>query len=123
MRVAEGSCQLLAFSCYVSGTAGGQNPYSDLLLVEGRVSADGGSQLEGIWDAFASAVFNLIDSYGWILPAVALSILFLGLIVLVAWCLEDLPFEPEIFDGIGGIFRWTRKWWKDSRDGGLSLRG
>jgi hypothetical protein len=79
------------------------------------MSTDGNSQLERLWDAAASIIFNAIDAYGWIIPAVLLSILLLGLIALVAWWLEDLPLDPEILQGFGGIFRWTRKWWRDSR--------
>jgi hypothetical protein len=76
------------------------------------VSADGGSQLDGLWDSLSTAVMNAIDAYGWILPAAVLTILFLGFMVLIAWCTEELPFEPEVFNAIGDIPRWTRKWWR-----------
>jgi hypothetical protein len=83
-----------------------------LLLAEVRVSADGRSQLDGLWDSLSTAVMNAIDGYAWILPALVLTALFFGLIVLIAWCTEDLPFELDIFEIVGGIFKWTRKWWR-----------
>jgi hypothetical protein len=67
-------------------------------------------------------VLNALDAFGWIIPALALTVLLLGAIALVAWCLEDLPFEPEIFDAIGGIFRWTRESWRGQR-ADLNLKG
>ena len=79
------------------------------------MSADEKSLLEGLWDTFSSAVFNTYDGDGWILPALLLTILFLGILVLIACAMEDLPIDLEIFDGVGGIFRWTRRWWKGNR--------
>ena len=79
------------------------------------MSTDERSLLEGLWDTFSSAVFNLYDSYGWILPALLLTTLLLGVLALVAYAMEDLPIDAEVFDGIGGIFRWTRHWWKGNR--------
>jgi hypothetical protein len=79
------------------------------------VSTGGNSQLEGLWDAAATVVFNVYDAYGWVIPAVLLSLLLLGVLVLLAWALEDLPVDAEILQGFGGIFRWTRKRWRDRR--------
>ena len=79
------------------------------------MSADGKSLFEGLWDTFSSAVFNAYDAYGWILPALLLTTLLLGVLVLIACAMEDLPIDVEIFDGIGGIFKWTRRWWKGNR--------
>lgn len=76
------------------------------------MSADGGSPLDGLWDSISSAVVSFVDAFGWILPALVLTILFLGLIALVAFWLDDLPFDFEILQGVGGIFRWTRRWWR-----------
>jgi hypothetical protein len=79
------------------------------------VSADEKQLFEGLWDTFSSAVSNAYDGYGWILPAVLLTILLLGVLALIAYAMEDLLIDVEIFDGIGGIFRWTRRWWKGNR--------
>ncbi len=81
------------------------------------MSVDDKSLCEGLWDTFSSAVFNAYDGYGWILPALLLTILLLGVLVLIACAMEDLPFDVEMFDGIEGIFRWTRRWWKGNRRG------
>ena len=81
------------------------------------MSADEKSLLEGLWDTFSSAVFNAYEGYGWILPALLLTILLLGVLALIACAMEDLPLDIEIFDGIGGIFKWTRRWWKGNRSG------
>jgi hypothetical protein len=53
--------------------------YLCLLLAGGRVSADGNSQFESLWNTAAAAVFNAIDAYGWVVPALVISLLFLGL--------------------------------------------
>lgn len=66
---------------------------------------------------FTSAVFNVYASYGWILPALVLTIFLLGVLLLIAYAAEDLPIDGEIFDGIGSIFKWTRRWWKRGRSG------
>lgn len=79
------------------------------------MSADEKQLFEGLWDTFSSTVSNAYDGYGWILPAVLLTILLLGVLALIAYAIEDLPIDVEIFDGIGGIFRWTRRWWKGNR--------
>ena len=79
------------------------------------MSTDWSSQLEGLWDAMAAAVLNVYDAYGWVIPAVLLSVLFLGLLVFVAWLAEDLPFDLEVFQGFGGIFKWARTSWGDGR--------
>jgi len=63
----------------------------------------------------ATAVFNVYDAYGWVILAVLLSVLLLGVLALPAWALEDLPVDAEVFQGFGGIFRWTRKWWREER--------
>jgi hypothetical protein len=60
-------------------------------------------------------VFIAYDGHGWILPALLLTILLLGILVLIACAMEDLPINVEMFDGVAGIFRWTRRWWKGNR--------
>ena len=75
------------------------------------MSTDGGSQLESLWNAAACAVSNAIDAYAWIIPALFLTALLLVVIGLIAWAMEDIPFNLEIFQGIGGIFRWARRHW------------
>jgi hypothetical protein len=111
----------LWFGCQASyGTAGDGIPYIQSLLVEVRVSSDGGPQLERLWDTAASTVFNVYDAYGWIVPALLLSLLFLGLLVLLLSLLaplaEGLEIEPEFLQGFGGIFRWTRESWQSQGD-------
>lgn len=100
-----------------SGTADTSIPYQHLSFAEVPLSADEKSLLEGLWDAFTSGVINVYDGYGWIIPALLLTILLLGVLVLIAYAVEDLPIDVEIFDGIGGIFKWTRRRWKGSRFG------
>lgn len=73
--------------------------------------ADDGSQLAALWDAAASTIFNVYDAYGWIVPALVLSLLFLALIALFGYLLDDIP--VEFLDGFVGVFRWTRKRWRD----------
>jgi hypothetical protein len=72
------------------------------------MSTDGSSQLEAMWDSLAAMVLNVYDAYGWIVPALLLSVLFLGLIALFAWLTEELPLDLEIFRCLGGIFKWMR---------------
>ena len=79
------------------------------------MSTDQKPLFEGLWDTLSSMVFNVYDGYGWILPALLLTILLLGVLALVAYAIEDLPIDAEVFDGIGAIFRWTRRWWKANR--------
>jgi hypothetical protein len=55
------------------------------------------------------------DAYGWVLPALLLSLLLLGFLALLAWALEDLPVDVEVLQGFDGIFRGTRKWWREGR--------
>jgi hypothetical protein len=76
------------------------------------VSADRKSVLEALWETFSSAVSTAYDVYGWIVPALLLAFLFLGVIGLIACAVEDAPFDIEVFQGDGGIFRWTRRWWR-----------
>jgi hypothetical protein len=72
------------------------------------VFGDSYSQLERLGDADGSVVLNVLDAYGWIVPAVLMTILLLGVVILIAWALEELPFELPVFEGIGGIFKWSR---------------
>jgi hypothetical protein len=92
-----------------------RNPVFLSLLLEGRVSTDGNSFLESLWNATASTICNVIDAHGWIFPALFLTVLLLGVITLFAWIVEDLPFELEIFRSIGGIFKWARAQWGPER--------
>ena len=102
------------------GSALGRIPYFSSLVLGVRVSTEGNSFLESLSDASASALFNVYDAYGWVIPAVLLSLLLLGALALLAWALEDLPLDAELFQGFGGIFRWSRRWWREGR-GSCSL--
>jgi hypothetical protein len=76
------------------------------------VSADEKPLLDGLWDSFSLVVFNSYDSYGWILPALLLTILLLGVLLLFAWATEDLPIDVGIFETVSDIFKWSRRRWK-----------
>ena len=89
-----------------------QASYLCLLLAGGRVSADGNSQFESLWNTVVAGFYYAFDAYGWVLPAVVLSVMLLCLIALLAWWLEDIPFDMDLFRAIGGIFRWTRERWR-----------
>ena len=95
------------------GTAREGVPYFSSLILGAAVAADGNSQLERLWDAAAAGLCNIYDAYGWGVPAVLLSMVFLGLRALLAWALEDLPVDLEVFQGFGGIFRWMRSRWRE----------
>jgi len=79
------------------------------------MSADWSSRLEGLWDAMATAVLNVYDAYGWVIPAVLLSLLLLVLLIGVLWLVASavgelsLDADVNVFGGFGGIFRWTRE--------------
>jgi len=75
------------------------------------VSVDGNSYFESLWDSMACSVGNVIDAYGWIVPALLLTVLLLGVIVLIGSFFEDFPVELPILEGIGGIFKWARERW------------
>jgi len=72
------------------------------------MGSDGSSQLVAMWDASVAAITNTLDAYGWIVPAILTTLLYLGLIALFCWLVEDLPVELPVFEGVGGIFKWMR---------------
>ncbi|MFZ1086207.1 MAG: hypothetical protein WAN35_14680 [Terracidiphilus sp.] len=75
------------------------------------MSVNGDWRVNELWDSAASVIFNVYDAYGWIVPAVFLSLLFLLVIGFIAWAAEDLP--VECLEGFGGIWRWVRRWWRE----------
>ena len=81
------------------------------------MSAGEKSLFEGLWDTCSSAVFNVYDGYGWIFPALLLTALLVGVLILIAYATEELPIDGELFNGIGGIFKWTRARWNGNRPG------
>jgi hypothetical protein len=91
-----------------------------LLFFGERVPTNFESRIETLWNAAASAVTNVFDLYGWIVPATLLAILFLGVIVLLCWAMDDLPFELPVFESVRGIFKWMRSAWQ-AEPGGYSL--
>jgi hypothetical protein len=112
------------------GTAREGIPYSSLLLLGAGMSTDWSSQLDGLWDAMATAVLNVYDAYGWVIPALLLSIVVLVLLVGVLGLLasigvDDLPVDADVFGGVGGmfrgIFRWTHENWRAGRGGICTL--
>jgi hypothetical protein len=88
--------------------------------LEGRLPTDSNSGFEALWNSTSSAVFNVFDTYGWVVPATLLAVLFLLAIGLLCWWMEELPFELPVFEGVGGIFKWMRSAWQAER-GGYSL--
>jgi hypothetical protein len=82
-----------------------------------RVPTDSDSGFGALGNAAVSAVMNAFDTYGWIVPATLLTVLFLGVIVLLCWLIEDLPFELPAFESVGGIFKWMRSTWQAERSG------
>jgi hypothetical protein len=84
------------------------------------MSTDGGSLLETTWDSLAAMVFSVYDGYGWIVPAVLLSALFLLLFFWLAALMDgwsvDLPLDEVVFRGPCGIFRWMRDSWREGRE-------
>jgi hypothetical protein len=77
---------------------------------------DGSSQLEGLWDSCAGALFNVYDAYAWIVPALLLTILFFFVVAFVCWACEKADFDIPIFEGPAAIFRWCREAWEFRRD-------
>jgi hypothetical protein len=75
------------------------------------MGADGNSQLETMWDAVTAAIATGFNAYGRIVPAILVTLLYLSLIGLFCWWLEDIPFELPVFEGVGGIFRSIRTSW------------
>jgi hypothetical protein len=78
------------------------------------VSSDGGSQLAWLWDAAVTGVLDVYNAWGWILPAILLTLLFCVVVVILCWILEDLPPEMEIVRTPFAIFRWTRRRWRET---------
>ena len=75
------------------------------------MSSSGNSQLEGLRDAAASAIFSAFDTYGWVIPAALLVVLLLGACILISVWTDGLEIDFPIFESAGGIFRSTRRWW------------
>ena len=86
--------------------------YLVLSPVGGNVSSDGGSQLETLWNTAASGVYNAIDAYGWVVPAVVLTALMFVVLFAIGSALDGAGFDFPLGESVGGIFRWTRKWWR-----------
>jgi hypothetical protein len=83
------------------------------------MGADGNSQLVPIWDAAVAAITNTFDAYGWIVPAVLLSVLFIALLGLVGYIMEDIPVDADVFNVFPAIFKWMRESWQGN-NGGLT---
>ena len=61
------------------------------------MSADGNSYFESLWNATACMLCNVIDAYGWILPALILTALVLGVIALIGCLVDDIPVDLDLF--------------------------
>jgi uncharacterized membrane protein YqgA involved in biofilm formation len=93
------------------GTESNQFPYSDSRALEASVSGESRSLLGGLLDSAASVVLTAFETYGWIVPASLLTILFFAGLVVLCWMLDDLPLEFEVLTAPRSIFDWTRKRW------------
>lgn len=68
--------------------------------------------LADLLDSAATATLNGVDSYGWIVPATFLTLLFIAVLVIVCWRLDDFPLDGDIFAVPHAIFAWARKRWQ-----------
>ena len=76
------------------------------------MSTDDGSQLESLWDSCAAFVLNAYDAYGWMVPALLLTLLFFTVLALICWALEGIELDLPVFEGPVAIFGWCRKNWQ-----------
>ena len=74
--------------------------------------SEGSSQLDSLLDSVGVWFFNIYDAYGWYVPALFLTVLFIAALALLSYVLEDIPLEPDIFRAPKAIFAWTRKRWR-----------
>jgi hypothetical protein len=68
---------------------------------------DGNYQLDGLDGALGSAISNAVDSFACVVPAILLSVLLLGFLVLIGSLTDDFPLF-EFPEWLGGIFKWAR---------------
>jgi hypothetical protein len=100
--------------CY--GTAKARGSYDILHLLEVVLSYDDSSQLEGLWNTTANAVIDTYNAWGWVMPAILLTALFVVVCLLLIGLVSSLHLEcfadlsPEV-EPISAIFSWTRKEW------------
>jgi hypothetical protein len=79
------------------------------------VPGESSSQLDGLVDFVTPAIFNAYDAYGWLIPAVLLTVVFFGLFFLACYLFEEIPMDFPIFRGPRFIFSWSREHWGKSR--------
>jgi hypothetical protein len=82
-----------------------------------RVSTDGNSQLDRLMDTLASSIWYTYDAYGWIVPAIFLTLLFFAAVVLLCWLADVIPLEGEILTAPHSIFNCMRKRWQTKANG------
>lgn len=75
---------------------------------------DGSSQIDSLWDSCATFVLSAYDAYGWVVPALLLTLLFFTLIAAICWALDDIV-EAPVLEGPRAIFRWCRQNWEPQR--------
>jgi hypothetical protein len=75
---------------------------------------DVNSKLDGMSDAVSSAIITAFDSYGWVIPALFLVLLFIGVLLLIAFALGsvDIDLDLPVFESVSGIFKWARETWR-----------
>jgi len=62
---------------------------------------------------------NVIDAYGWILPALILTALVLGVIALIGCLVDDIHVDLDLFGGVSDIFKWARAKWGPEKPAGI----
>jgi hypothetical protein len=110
-----------------SGTSPPFFVYVLLSLLRGvSVGTNGESQLSAAFDAVGSAIVQLYDAVGWIIPAVLLTLLFLAILCAIGAALgallgdaaedllTELPFECA-FEGAAEIVNAVRNGSRDAK--------
>jgi hypothetical protein len=74
--------------------------------------SEGSSQLDNRLDSLGTWFFNVLDGYGWYVPALLLTFLFFAALALFCYMIEDVPLEPDILCAPKAIFSWTKERWQ-----------
>jgi hypothetical protein len=81
----------------------------------------GNAQVAGFWETITTALGDVILAYGWILPALALTALLIGVYALLCFMVEDVV-EIPIFSMVRRIFHRSRRDWIADRRSGTRYR-
>lgn len=83
---------------------------------------DGNSQIESLWSACAGTIAQQWDAYGWVVPALLLTLVFFAAIGWLCWALEDLPVDVPLVKVPKWIFRRMRLIWRVRRMNRVAAR-